>query len=560
MKDSNNARGSGYAALSAAILILVIAGLFWGIPRWTGSAVMAAETSSTTTGGAITTTTGSAVSVSPTAIATAIPTITNAATETPTPTQGATPTETPTPTPEPTPTPMPDEPSAGARITYISASYTGGTVIVGDEIDTTKLNVYVYYDDGYYGPVTEYELAGKVVEKEGNNRFVVIYEGFTADFNVVGKTIKSLNAVSARRTVTVGNGLDERDITATITFSNGTVAQLTKDYTISPSVFTETGEQKVTITYRNISTEITVTVKEAKEVKTLSISYDTSKGAYTKMAIDRSLITVTAVYVDNTSERITTYTLSPERFSASGSQKLTAEYKGKSASLSLNVLDLAVTSIRAEYKGPDVYVGMDYNDSDLHVYAKYNSDLEEETTEYKVYNKRIRYIGTNTIKIYLGDFNTTVTIIGKEMGEPDFNYVSTATVTSNGFDISIDTAIPPMLEEDATELKAITKTKLKHLYRRLGTKAKTYLGFKYGFSDLDNERYLPLTVRITLPDDYEPAYTELYYSPNNKTILGCMNKMGVDEHTLEVTIFNVGTYMLVYDPAAYEEDEVPPEE
>ena len=188
------------------------------------------------------------------------------------------------------------------------------------------------------------------------------------------------------------------------------------------------------------------------------------------------------------------------------------------------------------------------------------NDLYRSKRSYTVYNKIIRYNGDNTIKIYLGDFSTSVTIVGCEPGEPDFTYVSTAECNSNGYDISIETAIPRILDTDVTVAKKISKAKLKHLYRILGTKTDSYLGFSFGFENNDHEQYLPLAIRLKLPADFKPEYTELYYSPNNKTILGCMNKMAVNEDTLQITIFKAGTYMLVYDPDKYAVEETPEEE
>ena len=96
--------------------------------------------------------------------------------------------------------------------------------------------------------------------------------------------------------------------------------------------------------------------------------------------------------------------------------------------------------------------------------------------------------------------------------------------------------------------------------RILGTKTEYYLGFTYGFVDNNHEKYLPMAIRLTLPAGFEPEYTELYYSPNNRTILGCMNKMAVDDDVLQITIYRAGTYMLVYDPDKYAAEETPGDE
>ncbi|MCR5768430.1 MAG: bacterial Ig-like domain-containing protein [Lachnospiraceae bacterium] len=507
-----------------------------------------------------------AVSPTPSAAATpsaaVSPTTTPSATPTaaPSPTAKPTPTATPTPSPTPTPTPDPDEgPSEGAVIVSLTAFYSGENVLVGEEYDLEKLTVYAIYDDGYVQETKDFSVTGRIISKEGDNTFVAMALGVTGTFNVYGKRVASITAESARYSFTVGNAPDTQDLKVQARYSDNSYDYVKEGYVISPSVFTEPGSQTIAITYRGSVATIPVTVKEAPEMRQLNVFY---KGGdvHTNCPIDRNDLTVNAIYVDNTSERITTYELLTNDFLSEGEQKITVSYRDQTASVKVNVLPLEVTSIRARYLGDEVIIGTEYDPRYLYVYATYSNGNEERTDAYTVYNKIIRYNGDNTIKIYLGDFSTSVTIVGCEPGEPDFTYVSTAECNSNGYDISIETAIPKILDTDVTVIKKISKAKLKHLHRILGTKTESYLGFTYGFENNDHEQYLPLTVRLKLPADFKPEYTELYYSPNNKTILGCMNKMAVNEDTLQITIYKAGTYMLVYDPDKYVVEETPEDE
>ena len=50
-------------------------------------------------------------------------------------------------------------------------------------------------------------------------------------------------------------------------------------------------------------------------------------------------------------------------------------------------------------------------------------------------------------------------------------------------------------------------------------------------------------------------FTDLYYTPNRKSILGRMNRSVTKDGELEVMLFREGTYMIVYDPEAYAEEE-----
>ncbi len=419
--------------------------------------------------------------------------------------------------------------------------------------------VYVYYDDNYSERTTSFSVTDKVVTKADSNLYTVMAFGFTDTFYVSGKSVSAIAVDYSRYIYTVGNAPDERDVTVTAYYSDNTREIVTKDFTLSPSVLEKPGTQEITVSYFGQSTTFSVVAKEPADLKQLDVFYKGDK-IYNNMEISRSDLTVNAIYTDNSSERITTYELLTDVFPYPGEQKLTVSYRGQNATVSVMVNPLELKSLRAKYVGDDVFIGTEYDPKYLYVYATYNNNKEIRTDEYKVYNKIIRYIGDNTIKIYLGDLSTSVTIVGCEVGEPDFTYVSSVSFNSNNFDVTIDTAIPRILETDVTAAKKISKAKLKHLYRLLGTKSENYLGFSYGFEDNNNEKYLPMTVRISLPEPFEPAYTELYYSPNNKSILGCMNKMAIDERTLQVTIFKAGTYMLVYDPDRYAVEETPEDE
>ena len=69
-------------------------------------------------------------------------------------------------------------------------------------------------------------------------------------------------------------------------------------------------------------------------------------------------------------------------------------------------------------------------------------------------------------------------------------------------------------------------------FRKLKSKTAWYCAFNIAFSDEDYDVFYPLTVRISVPKDIEAEYTNLYYTPNRKSILGRMAKE-ITEVTLE---------------------------
>ena len=524
------------------------------VPASSGSGESQSGTSNPSGSGESTVTNAPEGSGSGSGTTTSTPTPPPTSTPSPTPTPTPAPTATPyvSPTPTATPTPVPEEPSEDAKPIAITSYYDGDIVVVGEHFDLEKLIVMLHYSDGFEKKVTDFSVTDTLVKQTGDNMYAVMAYGFTDTFYVKGKSVSRITAEMKRYSFSVGNAPDERDLKVIAKYSDNSSEELESGYTISPAAFTEAGIQNVTITYHGKSASAGVYVVEPLAIQTLNVYYG-GDDVYALTDISRSDLTVNVIYSDNSSERITTYELLTPNFKNLGEQKITVSYKGKTAYATVIVRALEVTAMRARYDGGEVFIGTEYDPRDLHVILTYNNGLEEETEEYGVYNKTIRYIGDNTIRIYYKNFQSSVNIVGIEAGEPDFSYVSESTTTSNGYTITLIAAIPKLLDNSVsiTKVGAISKARLKYLYRRLETKTETYLGFKYGFENNDHEAYLPLSVRIILPDEFEPAYTELYYSPNNKTILGCLNKTAIDEHTIETIIFRAGTYLLVYDPDAY---------
>ena len=434
----------------------------------------------------------------------------------------------------------------------------GSPIEVGEEINLDDVVVNAHFSDGSTEKVDKalYTISDKVINKLGTNKIVIVYEGFTDYFYIYGIELEKIEAKCSRTFYGLYNGIDERDLTVTATYSDQSTKLITKDYTIEPAQFKESGSQKVTITYKKCTATVSVYVYGERSVKSLSVTY--AGGDLVEChEIDRADLTVTAIYDDASlsTERIATYTLKDTSFSAVGEQTLTVEFLGKTASCKVNVIARKIESIRAEYTGGTVEVGYEYVSSDMHVYVLYNDKTEKEITDYAVYDPIVRYIGENTIKIYYGDYNTTCKIVGVEVAPPDFGYTSEFTIRSGSNKFTITTAIPKRLDPSCIAGSLVKKTKVARAYRKLKTKTGWYCAFDFAFSDEDYDVFYPVTVRITVPKTMEAEYTDLYYTPNRKSIMGRMSKEVTKDGELEVMLFKEGTYLIVYDPEAYAEEE-----
>ncbi|MBO5463792.1 MAG: BppU family phage baseplate upper protein [Clostridia bacterium] len=88
------------------------------------------------------------------------------------------------------PSEEPEEPDTPTDKTLvsISATYTGGNVAAGKDVSSlTDVIVTATYSDGSTSDVTDYTLSGEIAE--GENTIIVIYEGLTTTFTVIGEEV-----------------------------------------------------------------------------------------------------------------------------------------------------------------------------------------------------------------------------------------------------------------------------------------------------------------------------------------------------------------------------------
>lgn len=148
----------------------------------------------------------------------------------------------------------------------ISATYTGGNVEVGTNVNTlTGITVKANYSDGTSTNVTGYTLSGTIAE--GSNTITVTYQGLTTTFAVTGvaeeigggETTKTLQSISATYTggnVTVGTSVNSlTGVTVKANYSDGSQENVT-GYTLSGTIIE--GNNTITVSYEGLTTTFIV--------------------------------------------------------------------------------------------------------------------------------------------------------------------------------------------------------------------------------------------------------------------------------------------------------------
>ena len=224
--------------------------------------------------------------------------------------------------------------------------------------------------------------------------------------------------VQARKTVYFyGEAVDPATLTVTAVYSDGTEKTVT-DYTVSPEKFGATGTQTATA-----GDEFTATFDVTVHAKLTSISVSPgSLECFVNEPIDENALTVTANYNDNTSHEVTNFTVSPDTFSAAGTQTATVTYTEneitETAAVSVTV-HAKLTDISVVENTRTAYDLYDTVDKDaLTVKAYYSDGSEKTVTDYTVSPEKFTgEPGTQTVTVTYQGQTATFTV---EVNDPGY--------------------------------------------------------------------------------------------------------------------------------------------
>ena len=433
-----------------------------------------------------------------------------------------------------------------AEIVSINASYSGPAVILGKEIDPSKLTVTATYNDGVTNEITNYTIVSKTVTQEGSNQFMVIYEGKTANFYVTGKKLLSIYAYYAGPLISIGNSVDRNDVKVLASFSDGSTDSLT-DFVLQTKVITNVGKNTLYLTSEGKVMQIDVYGTEPKEITALYATY--SGGSVTVgNRIDPSNLTITAAYKDGSSEKINNYTLTPEVIGATGTQVVVASYHGKTVSFNVVGANKELKSITARYIGDAIGVGYSVNPIDVDVTGTYNDGSTAKIKQFNLLSATITYVGYQIVTVEVGGLKAEIIVQGVAEHKMDFSNASNFTISNGTNKATVSVSIPKNIDKTSIKGTSIGNATVTRLLTRAIRKS-TFIAFEIEATNEDVIDQFPLTVKITVPNEFKLTDTALYFTPNKKSIIGKMNTASVAPNIIVVTIFHPGTYILSYKPS-----------
>lgn len=203
----------------------------------------------------------------------------------------------------------------------------------GDAVDPATLTVTAVYSDGSEETVTDYAVSPEQFEATGTQTVTVTYtspagDKFTATFDVTVHAKLTDISVSPGSLECFVNEPIEDALTVTAAYNDGSKKTVT-GYTVSPDTFSTAGPQTATVTYTENGVEATAELSVTVHAKLTGISVvENTKTDYDLYdTVDRSALTVKAVYSDGSEKTVTDYTVSPEKFTGEpGTQTVTVTY------------------------------------------------------------------------------------------------------------------------------------------------------------------------------------------------------------------------------------------
>lgn len=239
---------------------------------------------------------------------------------------------------------------------------------------------------------------------------------------------------------TVGDTPDLSTLKAVITYDNGEAETVGSDKLTVTGLDTSTaGTKTVTIKWGDLSTTVSVTVKDKAAPVTLSSIKILSNSISTSIALGDTLnlsgIQVEATYSDGTTKPIAYADLqiSGVNTAVAGKQTLTVTYGGKSANIEINVIGVTSIQVSGDTLKNEIMVGSALDTSALKALVTYSDGKTEivgvsqltvglvDTTtpgekylsiEYKGFtlSYKVTVIGVSSIKINPGSVATSVRI------------------------------------------------------------------------------------------------------------------------------------------------------
>ena len=228
----------------------------------------------------------------------------------------------------------------------------------------------------------------------------------------VAVTLDDINVELTKVNYEIGEEFDLSSLRVTGSYSDKTTKDLTESAVVTGFDSSRPGDVVLTVKVGELTA--TVTIHVLRSLASITVE-NTKAEYYTEDELDESALTVTAHYTDGTTEQVA---LDDENLSISGfdsdeaaeSLVVTVSYRGKEATFTVKVIQLAIVSFVAELDEDALFFyGDDADDAaeNVIVTATYNSGKEEELAadEFEIQGFDGETLGAQTISVVVGELD-----------------------------------------------------------------------------------------------------------------------------------------------------------
>lgn len=296
---------------------------------------------------------------------------------------------------------------------------------VGDKLDTSGLVIGAKYGDNNIKEISGYSISPSTLDTAGTQTITVTYGGLSTTFkvtvNVVNVSKISIGTKPKKLTYYVGDNIDTTGLVLKVTYSDGTIGNVSSGFTISPKTLNKAGTQNVTVKYGDKSTSYSVTVNSVSITKLAIKTNPTKMNYFQGEYLDTTGLVLQATYNNGTVKDITAgYTLSVSKLDTLGSQTVTVKYSGKSCSFKVTVNEEKMVSIKVKElpNQTNYLVGDKFSSKGIKIVGLMNSSYEENiSSSYSLSLKdrdKLNNSGVVAVTVKYNEFTTSFNINVKE--------------------------------------------------------------------------------------------------------------------------------------------------
>lgn len=427
------------------------------------------------------------------------------------------------------------------ELVSISAVYIGSTLMVGHSIDLNKIRVVGMYSDGSYESLTDFSISRDRVTRDGDNRITVFYEDFEADITIAAKKVRELTAIAKKTEMELGTTLKPEDFYLYVNYTDNS-SEMVADFTMDVTAITKTGRNVITLTYEDASTTVEINGKAKKAMSELE-AYYYGAAVIVGNAPERDKFSVSVRYNDNTYESVKEFELTPSIVQKVGQNTMLVTFGDLTKEVVVLGRAKEIVSIKAEYTGFPVLMGEVVNKDDIKVTATYNDETTDTITNFTITNPIIYKIGDNILTVECDSKTTSLNVRGVEAEIVNYDGGTRETVKSGSYESTVFVAGSEKADMSLVTVKALKPSLVRSAMRRIVNTDK-YIAMDIDFEDPDLAEFLPMTVKVTVPEGFDKKNFAVFYSPNRKSIMAQMNGTMLKDGTYEFKMFQPGTYII----------------